>query len=144
MFEAYREYFAFMEQLGGVLERLTELEKNKAAAVRRDDLIAVEGFMKQEQAMSLTLRSMDRKRETLLGKLGMRDVNLSGFVPLCPEELRSEAREAVEKLRSRYALYQSAADVARTTLECNLHQIERMLSDEAGEPGGGSMADIRA
>jgi hypothetical protein len=42
-------------------------------------------------------------------------------------------------------LYRSASDAARTTLELNLHQIERMLADEADAPlGGGTIADIRA
>ncbi len=145
MLDAFREYFDFMEQLGRLLEQLTELEKEKTAAVRRDDLLGVDNCMKQEQALSLTLRAMDRKRETLLAGMGLRDVALSGLVQNSPEELRPEARAAAEKLRSRYVLYRSAADVARTTLECNLHQIERLLADEAYAPANrGSIADIRA
>ncbi|MBQ9648057.1 MAG: flagellar export chaperone FlgN [Oscillospiraceae bacterium] len=145
MYESYREYFAFMAQLGQTLDRLTELAKEKTAAVRRDDLLAVDECMKQEQALSLTLRVMDKKRETLLAAMGLRDVSLSGLAQHCPEELRQEARAAAEDLRDRYALYRSAADVARTTLECNLHQIDKMLADEAEAPvSGGTIADIRA
>ena len=145
MYEAYREYFGFMGQLGELLDRLTELEKEKAAAVRRDDLLAVDNCMKQEQALSLSLRTMDKKREALLAGIGLKDVPLSDLVRHCPEELHMEARNASEELRTRYMLYRSASDVARTTLECNLHQIERMLADEADAPvGGGTIADIRA
>lgn len=144
MYEAYREYFGFMEQLGELLDKLTELEKKKAAAVRHDDLLAVDECMKQEQALSLSLRAMDKKRDALLAGLGMKDVRLSDFAQRCPEEIRREAQEASESLRSRYMLYRSAADVARTTLECNLHQIEKMLADEADAGGGGTIADIRA
>ena len=145
MYEASREYFAFMGQLGDLLDRLTELAKEKAAAVRRDDLLAVDNCMKQEQALSLSLRTMDKKREALLAGIGLQNVSLSDFAQHCPEEIRREARDASEELRTRYVLYRSAADVARTTLECNLHQIERMLADEADAPmGGGTIADIRA
>lgn len=145
MYEAYREYFGFMGELGGLLDQLTELEKEKAAAVRRDDLLAVDNCMKQEQALSLSLRAMDKKRESLLAGMGLKDVSLSGLAQHCPEELQREARAASEELRARYMLYCSASDVARTTLECNLHQIERMLTDEADAPvGGGTIADIRA
>ncbi|MBE6909724.1 MAG: flagellar protein FlgN [Ruminococcaceae bacterium] len=145
MYEAYRDYFAFMDQLGQTLDELTELAREKTAAVRRDDLLAVDGCMKREQALSLSLRSMDRKREKLLAQMGLRDVTLSGLAQHCPEELRGEAKAAAAKLRDRYVLYRSASDVARTTLECNLHQIERLLADEADAPlGGGTIADIRA
>ena len=145
MHETYREYFGFMGELGGLLDQLTELAKEKAAAVRHDDLLAVDNCMKQEQALSLSLRAMDKKRETLLTEMGLQDVALSDFAQHCPEELRREARDASEELRTRYMLYRSASDVARTMLECNLHQIERMLADEADAPvGGGTIADIRA
>ena len=143
--EACREYFRYMEQLGGTLDQLSALAQEKTAAVRRDDLLAVDGCMKREQALSLSLRALDRKREKLLTDMGLRDLKLSEFAQHCPEELRQEAKTAAEKLRIRYALYRSAADVARTTLECNLHQIEKLLVDEPEAPmNGGSIADIRA
>ena len=145
MYEAYREYFAFMDQLGGTLEELTKLAKEKTVAVRRDDLLAVDDCMKREQALGLSLRAMDKKRDKLLAAIGLENVTLSGLAQHCPEELRQEARAAADKLRERYGLYRSASDVARTTLECNLHQIERMMADEADAPlGNGTIADIRA
>lgn len=145
MYEAYRAYFAFMEQLGKTLDQLTELAKEKTAAVRRDDLLAVDSCMKQEQALGLSLRSMDKKRDALLSDLGLTNVTLSGFAQQCPEELRYEAKQAADRLRERYELYRSASDVARTTLEVNLHQIEKMIADSAaGTPGEGTIADIRA
>lgn len=145
MYEAYREYFAFMELLGKTLDQLTELAKEKTVAVRRDDLLAVDDCMKREQALGLSLRAMDKKRDKLLAAIGLENVTLSGLAQHCPEELQQEARTAANRLRDRYDLYRSASDVARTTLECNLHQIERMMADEADAPlGSGSIADIRA
>ena len=145
MYEAYREYFAFMEQLGKTLDQLTELAKEKTVAVRRDDLLAVDDCMKREQALGLSLRAMDKKRDKLLAAIGLENVTLSGLAQHCPEELQQEARSAANRLRDRYDLYRSASDVARTTLECNLHQIERMMADEADAPlGSGTIADIRA
>ncbi len=145
MEEAYREYFAFMEQLGQLLDQLTELAKEKTAAVRCDDLLGVDSCMKQEQALSLKLRAMDRKRDTLLAGMGLQNVTLAELPQRCPPELRQDAKDAAGKLRNRYVLYRSAADVARTTLECNLHQIERLLANAAdARVGGGRIADIRA
>ncbi len=145
MYEAYREYFAFMDQLGKTLDQLTELAKEKTVAVRRDDLLAVDDCMKREQALGLSLRAMDKKRDKLLAAIGLENVTLSGLAQHCPEELQQEARDAAGRLRDRYDLYRSASDVARTTLECNLHQIERMMADEADAPlGSGTIADIRA
>lgn len=145
MLDAYRNYFDFMERLGGTLDRLTELAGRKTEAVRRGDLVAVEDCMKQEQALSLSLRTMDRKREKLLADMGLKDVNLSGFVQSCPPELRLEAKAAEEKLRRRYTLYRGAADTARTTLEASLRLLDRHLADRPDTPmHGRSVTDIRA
>ncbi len=140
-----REYFALMERLDEMLKELTQLSQEKTKAVTRDDLQTVDACMKKEQALSLTLRSMDRKREDLLTRLGMSGVPLSGLAAHCPQEYRLEAKKAAERLRTQYDLYRNSAEVARTTLECNLHQIEKYLREEpGGVPATGSLADVRA
>jgi len=142
---AFETYFDFLRRLSGTIEELTGLARRKTQAVLHDDLEQVNECMKREQALSLTLRSMDKKRDELLDELGLGGVPLSGLAEHCPEELRRQAREVANQLRTQYDLYQSAAEVSRTTLECNLHQIEKFLKDESGTlPQPGSLADVRA
>ena len=141
----YNDYFRLLEQLGGILDSLTGIAREKIVAVRKDDLAGVDACMKREQVLSLSLRSCEKKREKLLRDLGMENVPLSRLAESCPEELRLEAKAAAEKLRARYTLYRSAENVARSTLECNLHQIEKMLENRLDTPmNGGTVADIRA
>ena len=149
MNEQYQEYFAFMEKLGGALEQLTAIANEKNAAVRRDDLMTVNDCMKREQAISLGLRAMDRKREKMLDDLGLRDVRLSDLANHCPAELRIQARSAAEKLRNQYAIFRSASESARMTMEINLHEIEKIIaarerSGSASVTDRAPFADIRA
>ena len=145
MADRWQELFDFLDSLCDMLDELTEIQKEKTAAVRADDLTTVNDCMKREQAISLTLRMMDQKREKLLAGLGMEGKTLSALPECCPKERCAEALEIVEDVRNCYAIYHSAANVARSTLELNLHQIERILADmPGGPPEGGSAADIRA
>ena len=93
--------------------------------------------MKREQALSLALRSLDQRRETALAAMGLREVPLSGLTAQAPEDCREETRRTVELLRDQYLQYHGAAEVARNTLECNLHQIEKVLAemDPEGQAG---------
>lgn len=142
---AFESYFDFLRRLSGTIEELTGLAQRKTQAVLRDDLEQVNECMKKEQALSMTLRSMDKKRDELLDELGLGGVPLSGLAERCPEELRRQARETATKLRTQYDLYRGAAEVSRTTLECNLHQIEKLMKDDSGTlPRPGSLADVRA
>ncbi len=146
MAASYSELFAFLDRLGGKLDELTEIQKEKTNAVRRDDLLGVDACMKKEQVVSLSLRSMEQQRVRLLRELGLAEVPLSGLAEHCPAEQRQDARAAVERLRNRYAIYQSAANVSRNTLEINLHQIEKIIAEQeqSAPPAEGRMADIRA
>lgn len=130
----WQNYMKLLDSLGDTLDKLTEIERTKTAAVSRGDLPAVEECMKQEQVISLTLRGMDQKREKLLGQLGLTGVPLRELEARGPEERRMDTRQAVERLRRRYEIFQSASEVARNALECNLHAIEQFQKAKNAPP----------
>ena len=149
---SWEAYFLLLENLGRTLEQLTEIEREKTAAVRRDDLMGLDECMKREQAVSMSLRTVERKRAALLGALDVKQERLSALPERCPPQLRAKARKAAGELRAKYDVYRSAAGVARTTLECSLHQVEKMITARYGgdalrediQPDGRSLfADIR-
>lgn len=125
----YRDYFTFLRELTKTLAHLTEVEQKKTSAVRQDDLDALNECMKQEQALSLTLRGYDQKRQAALAHLNLEGVSLSSLVAHVPEAYRMEAKEVSEELRRQYELLKGVSEVAQTTLECNLHQIELTLAE---------------
>lgn len=146
----HRDYLTLLQGLSKTLAQLSETAKQKTSAVRTDDLKGLDECIKREQALSLSLRSLEHKREALLAALGLTGVPLSGLAAHYPEELRMEAAQTVQALRAGYDIYRSASEVARTTLEVNLHQIEKILYGEQEpvpenpEPPAPMKADIRA
>ena len=121
----YTELLRFLEELNRSLESLTALQEEKRAAAQ--DLDALNECMKREQALSLSLRSMEHKREALLGGLGLAGVPLRDLPRRCPPERRAETARAVEQVLRSYQVLQSAQGAARTVLEGRLHQVEGEL-----------------
>ncbi|MBQ2697722.1 MAG: flagellar export chaperone FlgN [Clostridia bacterium] len=140
----HTDLLALLGEVGKTLDRLSDLAMVKVAAVRRDDLMALDEVLRQEQALALALRGLDQKRDKLLAALDLTGVPLSALADHCPKELQQQAREVAGRLRQQYELYQTRAEVARNTLEMNLHEIERVL-DSMGVPrpesGGYQPAD---
>ena len=130
---SWQDYLKLMRSLSKTLGDLTEVEHDKNAAAARGDLRGVEECMKREQVLSLTLRGYDQKRDSLLRDLGITGVRLSTLVDHSPDELRLETKAVAEELRRQYALFQTASEVARNTLECNLRAIERAQAVQAGD-----------
>lgn len=138
-------YLDHLDQLGKTLEELTQLTREKTRAVVKGDLQAVDAVVRREQALSLSLRGAEQRRERLLADLGLEGTALSGLAGRAPEQLRARAARTAEDLRRRYELYRDAAEVARTTLECNLHILEKHMKEGPGAGAtGASVTDIRA
>lgn len=134
--EAILELF---DTLADTLDRLAALDREKADAVRRDDLAGLNDLLKQEQAFALTVRGLEQKRTQLLSQFELLNVPLAEVPGKFPPALQLRAKNTVERLQSNYQIYLSAAEVARDTLECNLHEIEKILSNAGVDvnPGKG-------
>lgn len=132
--DGYPAYLDLLRELGGHLDRLAELSTAKADAVRQDDLLALDEVMKQEQAMALTLRGLEQRRAKLSAALGLDGTKLSELPANCPPELAGEARGVVDAVLRSSKVCRSCADMARNTLELNLHQIEKVLESAGVDP----------
>lgn len=134
MDELHLSYLELLRELGGTLDRLSGLSQEKVAAVRADDLIALDGVLKQEQAMALNLRGLELRRQKLVPQLGLDGTDLSHLARKFPEHLRDAARKAADELHESYANYRSYAGQAREILELNLHQVEKVISASGVDP----------
>lgn len=134
MEDLFRSYLGVLRELSGTLDRLTPLAQQKADAVRSDDLLALDEVLKQEQALALNLRGLEIKRVKLVPQLGLDNVPLSRLHEHCPAQLSEEARKTAADLRQRYETYRSYADMVRNTLELNLHQIDKFLTEAGVDP----------
>ena len=128
----WTDYLALLTNLSTTLEKLTGIEQRKTDAVCHGNLLVVEDCMKQEQVMSLSLRSLEQKRSKLLSQLGLDGVPLRDLQQHSPEEYELETKRVVEELRRQYTLFQTASQVARDTLECNLREIQRIQEQTQG------------
>lgn len=133
MAASWQEYLKLLDGLSKTLEKLTQVEREKNEAAAAGNLLAVEDCMKREQALSMSLRGYDQRRDAMLASLGLTGVKLNDLERHCPEELQMEAKAAAEELRRQYALFKTASDVVRNTLEINLRAIERMQAVQAGD-----------
>ncbi|MDE7221108.1 MAG: flagellar protein FlgN [Oscillospiraceae bacterium] len=132
--ELWQKYLALLESLGRTLEELTELERTKTKAVSSGDLEGVEACMKKEQVVSLSLRGLDQKRDRMLAEMGLTGVPLRELAANAPEAMFHQVKDAAEKLRQQYGVFQSASEVAMDTLECNLRAIERIQKAQEAPP----------
>lgn len=142
MEQGYQDYLVLLSDLSRQFSQLSDLAREKAMAVRKDDLMALDEVLKQEQALALSLRGQEQKRLALVQALNLEGVPLARLASSYPPDMQLQAKEAAEGLARQYQIYCSAAEAARNTLECNLHEIEKTLALLGGEkaPAGAGYA----
>ena len=133
----YEDLMALFGEIGERLAHLTDLAKEKRAAVEADDLLKLNEILNEEQAESLAFRSLDRKRDTMLQELGLSGTALSSLEKRCPPEMRERAAQCSAQLREHYQTYRTAADAARKRLEQSIGEIDAVVSGVGGAPLGG-------
>lgn len=138
MSELHRSYLRLLRELGESLEQLSGLAREKQEHVRESDLMGLDAVLKQEQAMTLTLRGLEQRRLKLVSQLGLDGTGLDDLPDRYPEELQLEARQTVDAVRESYSLYRSCADAARNMLEVNLHEIERVIAASGADTVSGA------
>lgn len=131
------EYLSLLDSIRESLDQLTQLNQEKTECVRKDDLATLNEILKKEQAMSLTLRGQEQKRLKLAESLGLQDVPLRQLATKYPDSLYLQAKNTAENLLRQYEVYGASAEVARNTLECNLHEVEKILQQLGGDPAAG-------
>ena len=90
-------YLDFLTELGALFTQLTDLEREKMSAAQAGDLDRLNSCICREQAMSLSLRGMDRRRETMLEELGMTGDDLRQLPERCPPQLQARAKAVVDR-----------------------------------------------
>lgn len=139
MSEPFQDYLKLLRDVGKALEQLAALNQQKAAAVRENDILKLDEALKQEQALGLNLRGLELRRLKLVPQLGLDGSSLSDLPSKAPPALELEARKTMTDLQRSYEIYRSCADMARNSLELNLHRIDKFIT-----AAGGNSKDLEA
>lgn len=130
----YREYLNLLSSLLREVERLNGVARKKREALQEHDLDILNECMKQEQAVSLTLRGLEQKREKILSALGYTGVALSEMPRRCPPEYQRETGELCEQLLRAYQVLMSTQTASRTMMEHDLRLIKKELENRGISP----------
>lgn len=130
----FEGYLALLRELKAILSQLTQVEQEKTQAVCNDELDELNRCMKQEQALTMSLRGFEQKQQAVHASLQLEDIPLRNLAAHAPASLQLETSRLAEELQSQYQLFHAAFEVAQNTLECNLHQIEKVLGDLGESP----------
>lgn len=144
------EFGKLLDDFSKVFEQLTSLQQEKIQAVQQDDLQSLDHCMQREQALSLQIRGLQRKKDKTHEALGMQAVSLRQVPEHLSAEDRAQIEPAISHFQTAYEIYSSSATASRAVLETVLQEINHALEESKAPPQAkapnrqGNFTDIKA
>ncbi len=138
----FESYLEFLESLLEELKKLADLQQKKIDTIEKHNLEELDSCIKQEQAVSLVMRGLERKRTLLLAELGLQGTTMSQMVDKCPEEHKEKTEELVNSTLAVYANYNKLHEKAAKILKRNMEIVETSLASRGYTLGKDDEDDI--
>lgn len=116
-----------------LFEEHLPLEQRKLEAIQQDDVSGVEECMKQEQALTLKLKGLDRKRESIQKELGWEGKPFREIVDAVPAENRQELRKLFDQLTNIVTIFSETNKEAMTAMEVHLRDMQKVMKIKSHE-----------
>lgn len=134
-----KELWDVLENLAKTLEGALPLEEEKLRAIQENRLTAVEDCMSREQALTMQLRGLDRRREEILAREGLKGASLRSIVAGLPADRQEEASRLAGRLEKAVHSFQLINDEAMKLVQLHLHKIEQtQQKQETAKKGDGN------
>lgn len=141
------QFQSVIKQMISLFDEHLPLEEKKLKAVTENDLVTLEDCMKQEQAVVLKLRGLEKKREDAQKANGWEGKRFREIIELVPEDQRAEFQRLFDDLDRSIALFRSTNSSAMDTMNVHLRQIGKVIKTKdpkgAYNQAGGTVKEDR-
>ncbi len=116
-----------------IFTSLIQIQRVKLNASLENDMVKLEGCLKKEQAASMELKGLERRRIQIVESLGYEGLTLDEMVDRADDEYSADLYNAVSVLRDSTNNFSKLSDEVRTVIELNLANLNMLLSQRAAQ-----------
>ncbi len=137
----YSDYLKFLHDLSTALSDLTNIQNDKINAVKLHRLEELNEAIKKEQALSLHLRGLEKRRKTILKALDLA-VPLRLMPNACEAQYKEQTQIAVDEILNKNDMLTLARNSAANILEKNSALVQKALKNRGVVRPGEDLPDI--
>lgn len=144
----YEDFIVVLSELTKVFVNLLRVEERKLTAALENNIELLQSCMAKEQAASLELKGLERKRMQIQTALGFEGLSFQEMIEQSESDYAFELNNAVRLLSDSIKDFEAVADEAGTVIEMNLANLDMLLSQRymdghAGHKGNTSGGKFR-
>lgn len=125
---SYNDFIAVLSDLTKVFVNLVRVEETKLRAALENNIELLQSCMTKEQAASMELKGLERRRLQLQSSLGFDQMTFQEMIEKAEPDHAYELSNAVRLLSDSMRQFEAVSDEARTVIEMNLANLDMLLA----------------
>ena len=125
-----------------IFTSLIQIQRIKLNASLQNDIAKLQGCLQKEQAASMELKSLEKRRTQIIDSLGYEGLSFDEMMDRTDDEYATDLYNAVKVLRDATKGFSQLSDEVRTVIELNLANLNMILSQKASQAIDANSANI--
>ena len=125
-----------------IFTSLIQIQRIKLNASLQNDIAKLQGCLQKEQAASMELKSLEKRRTQIIESLGYEGLSFDEMMDRTDDEYATDLYNAVKVLRDATKGFSQLSDEVRTVIELNLANLNMFLSQKASQAIDANSANI--
>lgn len=122
----------FMD-ISKIFTSLVQIQRIKLNASLENDIEKLQACLQKEQAASMELKSLEKRRIQIIESLGYEGLSFDEMIERTDEEYAADLYTAVNVLRDATKDFSQLSDEVRTVIELNLANLNMFLSQRLSQ-----------
>lgn len=116
-----------------IFTSLIQIQRIKLNASLQNDIAKLQGCLQKEQAASMELKSLEKRRTQIIESLGYEGLSFDEMMDRTDDEYATDLYNAVKVLRDATKGFSQLSDEVRTVIELNLANLNMFLSQRLSQ-----------
>ncbi len=120
--------YQLLKEYTKIYKMFLDLEYEKYEAVIKNDLIALDNIVSQEEVYNLQIKGFDHRREKLLNSLGLGGKTLKEIIDAADNDSKADLQEQFEELNNTIQELKKINGLLKTVIEVRLRRLNKKMS----------------
>ncbi len=133
----FESFIDILDQICGTVHSISQIERRKAQAASQGEHEAMDGILKEEQALLLKLRGLEQHRMKLQEGLGWKDLKFRQILEKVPDGQQKALDPLFQRLDRELTDFLSVRESSERIVKVKLREIDILLARRGIQGYGG-------
>jgi len=123
------DFYKIMEEIMNLVDSVIALENQKLDAIASNDISELDRIMKEEQAIILQFRGLEKKRDKIQDDLGLSSLTFREMIDKDTLSNSKELAKLYQQMNEKMKEVKTVTDCTKKYIELHLHSLDTLITN---------------